>query len=329
MKKQQKIMVLASASCLALMGIITGCGPGRSTTPAPTPTPAPTATPNSPAPTQLVYGSGGDIYTVDMTPGGGYAQTPVVNSAFFEFAPSLSPDGKKVAYMSNKDTMSGVWQIYVKDLMPGGGETQITTGTEQNSDPSWSPDGTKLAFMRGFAGGPPNVAVVDIASKVVQRVTNYALFQGHPSWKPTAGSQTIAFDGYVNAGSSSSGIYTVDIGAPGQTNINIVQVVDTGADETGPQWSPDGTRIAYGSTTSGVSNLDVKDLTQSGLSPTRIGTSPGNIVGFSWNPMVGTNEVAYVVGTILYRSPATANASWSAVVTGLPTSIGVLYWGKK
>src|SRR5262249_24286918 len=58
--------------------------------------------------------------------------------------PSLSPDGKSVAYSSDQKGSS--FEIYLKQLTAGGGELQLTSHGQQNFQPAWSPDGKRIAY---------------------------------------------------------------------------------------------------------------------------------------------------------------------------------------
>jgi eukaryotic-like serine/threonine-protein kinase len=73
--------------------------------------------------------------------------------------PTLSPDGKEVAFSWNgpEQDHSG---IYVK-LVGGGGPLRLTDNPDEDIMPSWSPDGEHIAFVRGTSivqmsslGGP-------------------------------------------------------------------------------------------------------------------------------------------------------------------------------
>ena len=59
-----------------------------------------------------------------------------------DVAPSVSPDGTRVAFASNRD---GFWDLYLLDLTSGE-TTRLTSSKEYNSAPSWSPDGRWLAY---------------------------------------------------------------------------------------------------------------------------------------------------------------------------------------
>ena len=60
-------------------------------------------------------------------------------------APSISPDGTRVAYRARR--ADGMPMLWVRDL--AGGESQALPGTEDASMPFWSPDSRDLGFFAG------------------------------------------------------------------------------------------------------------------------------------------------------------------------------------
>jgi serine/threonine-protein kinase len=71
--------------------------------------------------------------------------TPVfANPAAAEYAASLSPDGRYVAYTS---TETGTDEVFVETFPPGGGRWQASTGG--GNAPTWSRDGRRLFFLQG------------------------------------------------------------------------------------------------------------------------------------------------------------------------------------
>src|SRR5687768_10024527 len=57
--------------------------------------------------------------------------------------PTWSPDGSKIAFMSDRD--GGAWEIYVMNA-DGSGQTRLTNNLFMDTRPSWSPDGTRIAW---------------------------------------------------------------------------------------------------------------------------------------------------------------------------------------
>src|SRR4030095_10347157 len=64
-------------------------------------------------------------------------------------SPSFSPDGKRIAFVSNLNGMPQVWTIGVD----GGFPQLVTGGDEPVGFVSWSPDGRGLAFNVAPGGG--------------------------------------------------------------------------------------------------------------------------------------------------------------------------------
>lgn len=92
----------------------------------------------------------GNIWQVDRKGN----MMPVTNGLHADYSPTLSPDGKKLAYIS---TASGKPQIHIKWL-DSGREAQMTHLTSSPGSLSWSPDGKHLAFTL-FVKGKPNSPV--------------------------------------------------------------------------------------------------------------------------------------------------------------------------
>ena len=71
---------------------------------------------------------------------------PLTGSGASEFTPSVSPDGTYVAYAA-RGSQTNRRQIFVRAVR--GGETRsLTSGSDDDRHPTWSPDGTRIAFRR-------------------------------------------------------------------------------------------------------------------------------------------------------------------------------------
>ena len=93
----------------------------------------------------------GDIWIMGAD---GSSPHPLIAQPGDERYPSLSPDGRRLAFTSHPIAADDV-EIAVADL-DSGGATAITDNAEFDSSPSWSPDGRRIAFERGAGDDPGN-----------------------------------------------------------------------------------------------------------------------------------------------------------------------------
>jgi Tol biopolymer transport system component len=101
-----------------------------------------------------------------------------------EAQPALSPDGRSIAFVSNRD---GQWDIYV-GLVAGGTLVRVTNDANVEMRPRWSPDGTRLLFARLSDAGTYDLWVVPSLGGVPRRLV---LDGAYPAWSPDG--RTIAY----------------------------------------------------------------------------------------------------------------------------------------
>ena len=157
--------------------------------------------------------------------------------------PAFSPDGKQIAFQSNR---TGLFEVYVVDVS-GSNERRVSPGDHDDRHPAWSPDGRHIAVDTG-ADAQREIWTIDVASGVRAQVTRLAGIASFPSWSPD-GRQLSFF--FYQAGS-------LDLMAIGVDGANARAIRLGLASERQNQctfachaasWSPDGTRLAYASTT--------------------------------------------------------------------------------
>lgn len=93
---------------------------------------------------KMIFDMLGDLYVVDMN--GGQAKSLTQDFAW-NIQPSVSPDGTKIAFISDRGGLSNLW---VMDI--DGSNMKQLSDEKKNliHSPSWSPDGQYVAVMKGF-----------------------------------------------------------------------------------------------------------------------------------------------------------------------------------
>ena len=120
----------------------------------------------------VVYRTGsqatGDIFA--LPPGEQGPGVPLANTEFEEHSPTLSPDGKWLAYVS---TETGDWEVWVRQFPEAGGRSQVSFGG--GTEPVWADNGREL-FYRDLAQNLVAVAVrTDPLFAVVGREVLFSL----------------------------------------------------------------------------------------------------------------------------------------------------------
>ena len=101
-------------------------------------------------------------------------QRRLTNNPSDDLSPSWSPDGKQIAFMSDRDGhfMNG-WstsEIYVMDA-DGGNPQNLTNNRHADWSPSWSPNGKRIIFCSDRDGNA-EIYVMDADGRNPQNLTN-------------------------------------------------------------------------------------------------------------------------------------------------------------
>ncbi|MEU0940850.1 serine hydrolase [Embleya sp. NPDC005971] len=231
--------------------------------------------------------------------------------------PAISPDGTRVLYTlvrvdpdADRDVRS-LWQV-----ASGGGEPEQLTQGPSDSTPVWSPDGTRVVFLRAV-DGPPQVWELPLDGAEPRKLTSLPMGAGQPVWSPDG--TRLAFGAVIDihavAGEDDAAraaranapmvIDRADYQADGAgllgTLRNHVHVLDLASGEvtrvtegdwhaTDPTWSPDGRRLAYGAGLGADADLTMQsaayvvDVSTPGAPAERVGSADGMAGWVGWTP---------------------------------------------
>jgi TolB protein len=101
------------------------------------------------------------------------------SSTILDFAPTLSPDGTKIAFVSNRDGRS---QVYIANA-DGSDPHKLIADTSRDGDPAWSPDGLSIAFTSDRDGHPHVYMAHPDGSGLTQLTAGDGADQ-NPAWAP-------------------------------------------------------------------------------------------------------------------------------------------------
>lgn len=168
---------------------------------------------------------------------------PDIDAGSRNLSPSLSPDGKYVAFISSKDLFS--LDLFIADAHSGKVIRKLTrTRTDAHlnalrfiqSSGTWGPDSKRFAFTI-FSRGDNRIRIVDVNSGDLTKELHFDKIGSitNPAWSPNG--RYIAFAG---SHGGYSDLYLYDM-----QKDSLTQLTNDKYSNLQPTWSPDGSELAF------------------------------------------------------------------------------------
>jgi Tol biopolymer transport system component len=287
MSKILAITTLAAALAVAALGAATG--PARATYP-------------GAANGRIAFGmrvdGNVDVYTVLP---GGQSLHRLTDDRGFDACAAYSADGQRIAYCSGAG--GGPVQVWTMK-QNGKDKQQVTHMSGAAIFPDYAPDGSKIAFTAKPATSPTrDIYVIGSDGSGLAQLTGGQGNNTYPAF--SADGSKIVFD------SDRSGtwqVWLMNADGTGQTQLTF----DAQPKDQVPDWSPDGSKIAYIADTHGIADTvspswgDIWVMNADGTGQHAL-TNGASYYGTAWSPD-GT-RIATLQATLTGRSLATVSSN--------------------
>ena len=198
--------------------------------------------------------------------------------------PSFAPDGKSFVYVS---TESGNRDIYLQRVDGRGAINLTSDSPDADSEPAFSPDGSRVAFRSERDGG--GIFLMGATGESVRRLTDF----GHnPSWSPD-GTRIVVSTAPIELKPHlrpvNGELWVIDTRTEAKRPL-----VKAGAggpefgrdsDAVQPSWSPKGNRIAFWGLSNWYGQRDIWTIDPNAAQPKATVVSVTNDAAMDWNPV--------------------------------------------
>jgi len=234
--------------------------------------------------------------------------------------PSVSPDGKKIAYVANKNLTDEIYLLEQKSngkfenrrLITGGQSRDFESLRFFDTTINWSRDGSRLAFVSkagkddaiyvmdvnrdailhklvfaelnglvspsfspagdelvfvGISGGRSDLYTVDLADQKLRRLTQDRFSELHPQWSPDGHAIVFATDRGNGTDESKLLFGDNDLAIYSFATKEIALLADLPGDAINPQWSADGSEVAFVADHQGIPNIYRLDIVTKQITP--------------------------------------------------------------
>lgn len=196
----------------------------------------------------------------------------VTSAPGLELSPTLSPDGRFLAYSGRS---SGHWDVY---LLRAEGQRAINLTREGEGDdvqPAFSPDGGSIAFRSSREGG--GLFLMGATGESARRICDRGW---NPAWSPDGAEIVFA----------TAPIFDSPYDRPTPSELWAVSVADgrtrriAAADAVQPAWSPHGQRVAFWGLATGGARRDLWTVPATGGAPVPVTEDDAVDWSPAWSP---------------------------------------------
>ena len=209
---------------------------------------------------------------------------PLVSDPYGLAAPTWSPDGALLAVEVIRDAFGDPGEgwldyssnVYVLSLAdPFGSSSRALTKDGISRSPSWSPDGSRIAYVRGaMASSSKDIYLVSALGGAASRLTRSPGDYSVPRW--SADGSRVAF---ADCAVGNCDILIINADGSGLTN-----VTRSSATDVDPSWSPDGAHLAFSSNRDSSRDIFVVDADGTNLRRLTNAVFGGSSSAPTWSP---------------------------------------------
>ena len=174
-----------------------------------------------------------DLFVQPIHPERGLLGKPIQVYSFpssVQASPTFSPNGKQIAFVSDKEGTPRIYLVEAPHHLKGRNlpeATLLSKKNRENTCPSWSPDGRKLAYS-AKTDGVRQIWIYDFETKEERQLTSGKSHKENPCWAPN--SLHIVFN---TADSHSSELHLVNLNQP-----KTIKITSGPGKKHYPAWQP-------------------------------------------------------------------------------------------